>query len=617
MPTIIKLSKKELALLNVGLEFFITEVILMTEHKVTILPNNVEMHVDHNTTLKEAFIRKGLNIEFPCGGIGVCKQCKVKIIKDEKEEEALACMLKVKEDLIVEIPKKTNKHNILDVGIELDVDFDPIVKKIYMEVPNPSLEDNRDDWTRISDLAKLNKTNLNVLQELPEKLRKNDFKITAVTTFDEIIAIESLDTRDKLLGMAFDIGTTTIAGYLLNLKTGEEITRVSALNPQTRYGADLISRIVYASQTPDRLKRLHNEIIGQLNNMIKEAVDESGYTAMDIYAVTAAGNTTMHHLLLKIQPRSLAGAPYVPVVVQQMAIKATELNININPAGRLFTLPNVAGYVGGDTVAATLVSQMYKSDKLKLLIDIGTNGEIVLGNSKKLISCSVAAGPAFEGVEIECGMRGDAGAIDHVFIGEEFKYTVIGEVQPLGIAGSGIVDIVAELLNVGIVDSSGRILRPENIKNDLGMKHKDRLKSVDGVRSFVIAENTQTGKEIYISQKDIREFQLAKGAIAAGIQILLNEYGAEVNDIDEVFLAGGFGSYLNDESVCRVGMIPEELLGKITSIGNGAGAGAKLIMLSEEEYKVSETLSEKIDYIELSVYPKFDGVFLNELKFEE
>ncbi|MDD3751062.1 MAG: ASKHA domain-containing protein, partial [Tissierellia bacterium] len=516
----------------------------MSEHKVNVLPNDIEIYVAHNTSLKEAFIENGLNFEFQCGGTGVCKQCKVKIIKNTGQEEVLACQLKVIEDLTVEIPVKSNKHRILATGIERQVKLNPIIKKSYIQAPNPSLEDNRDDWSRITAETKMARTNLKVLQELPEKLRENNFNITAVTSFDEIIAIENQDTRKELLGMAFDIGTTTIAGYLLNLESGEEIARVSALNPQTKYGADLISRIVYASQTPNGLEKLHKELIEQLNGLIAQAVNSTGYTPIDVYAVTAAGNTAMHHLLLKIQPRNLAGSPYVPVIVQQVTVNAAELNLKINPAGRLFALPNIAGYVGGDTVAATLVSQMYKDDKLKLLIDIGTNGEIVLGNSKKLISCSVAAGPAFEGVQIKCGMRGDEGAIDHVFIGEEFKYTVIGERQPLGIAGSGIVDMVAELLKAGIVDSSGRILKPEKITNNLGIKHKERLKNIDDVMAFIICENVETGKIIYINQKDIREFQLAKGAIAAGIEVLLKEYGAIADDIDEVFLAGAFGSYL-------------------------------------------------------------------------
>jgi uncharacterized 2Fe-2S/4Fe-4S cluster protein (DUF4445 family) len=587
----------------------------MSEHIVNVLPNNIEIYVGHNTSLKEAFIENGLNFEFPCGGIGVCKQCKVKIIRDTGQEEVLACQLKVKEDITVEIPAKSNKHKILSAGIERQVKLNPIIKKLYIEAPNPTLEDNRDDWSRIAAETKMSRTSLRVLQELPEKLRENNFNITAVTSFDEIIAIENSDTRNKLLGMAFDIGTTTIAGYLLNLGTGEEIAGVSALNPQTKYGADLISRIVYASQAPNGLEKLHKELIEQLNSLISQAVYESGYTPMDVYAVTAAGNTAMHHLLLKIQPRNLAGSPYVPVLVQQVTADAAELNLKINPAGKLFALPNIAGYVGGDTVAATLISQMYRDDKLKLLIDIGTNGEIVLGNSKKLISCSVAAGPAFEGVQIKCGMRGDEGAIDHVFIGEEFKYTVIGETQPLGIAGSGIVDMVAGLLDAGIVDKSGRIIKPEEITSSLGLKHKERLKIIDGVMSFLISENIQTGKNIFISQKDIREFQLAKGAIAAGIQILLKELGARADDIGEVFLAGAFGSYLNHEHVCRVGMIPRELLDRITSIGNGAGAGAKLIMLSEEEYKRSETLAKKIQYVELSDHPLFNGIFLKKIRF--
>lgn len=585
----------------------------MTKHKVTIMPDNIEIFVEDNTTLKDNFTEYGINFEFPCGGIGVCKRCKVNIMNDDGFEEALACQCKVKNDLIVEIPRREDKHSILASGLERDVTLDPLAKKFHMQLPYPTLKDNADDWSRLVGKNGV-APSLKVLQTLPDKLRENDFKVTVVIADNEIVSVEKGDTSHTLLGIAFDIGTTTIAGYLLNLKTGEEITQVSTLNPQIKYGADVISRINYA-KTSQGLDRLHWEIINEINKLIEKAVKQAGYSSSDIYAVTIAGNTIMHHLFLKIQPKYLVSTPYVPVVTEPLVIDANEINISISSAGKIFVFPNIAGFVGGDTVAAALTAEIDKADKLTLLIDIGTNGELVLGTKEKLLSCSTAAGPAFEGVEISCGMRGATGAIDHISISNEFNYSVIGNSLPRGIAGSGIVDLVAELLKVRIINENGRILRPEEIKHPIGRKYKDRIIEVNGILSFLIEEKTASGQPIYISQKDVREVQLAKGAIAAGIEVLLKTYGAKAEDIDQVLLAGAFGNYLNEGSVCKIGLIPSVLEGKIRGIGNAAGVGAKLSLLSKKEYNRAITLSKKINYIELSAHPDFQPVFLKKINF--
>lgn len=586
----------------------------INKYRVTILPNNVEIMVDENTPLKEVFIENGVNFEFPCGGVGVCKQCKAKIIKRNGQAiETLACKYRVNEDLSVEIPILEQNHDILAKGLERDVIVAPLIKKVYLELLPPSLQDTRDDWNRIVEEKGI-RTSLKVLRDLPEQIRKNNFKATVVLAGDEVLAVENQDTSDKLLGMAFDIGTTTIAGYLINLKTGEELTQVSSLNPQTKYGADVISRISFASE-PEGLEKLYKEIVNEINKLIENAVKETGYKQSDIYIITIAGNTTMQHLFLKIQPKYLAIAPYVAVTTEQITANADELNININPAGEVFVFPNIAGFVGGDTVAAALTCEMDKTDKLKLLIDIGTNGEIVLGTKEKLLSCSTAAGPAFEGVQISCGMRGASGAIDHVYMSEDYNYTVIGNAMPRGIAGSGLVDAVAELLKIGLVNKSGRIVKYKDVKNNLGKKYLDRIVRINGILSFILAKNTATERSVYINQKDIREFQLAKGAISAGIEILLKTYGAKVEDIDEVFLAGAFGNYLNHESACKVGLIPKELEGKTRGIGNAAGVGAKLALLSEKEYERAIMLSRKMQYIELSVHPEFNSIFFSKLGF--
>lgn len=585
----------------------------MTQHKVKIIPDNIEMLVEDNTPLKELFTEKGINFEFPCGGLGVCKRCKVKVVKGDSHEEVLACQLKVNRDLTIEIPSREEQHNILVKGLERQVALEPLVKKLPLELPKPTLADNVDDWTRLAGENGV-APKLRVLQQLPDKLREKDFKIVIVIANDEIVAIEGQDSKDTLYGIAFDIGTTTIAGFLIDLKTGKELAQVSTLNPQVKYGADVISRINYA-KSDEGLERLHREIINGINGLIKKAAKQVGCSITDIYVLTVAGNTTMHHLFLKIQPKSLAATPYVPVVTEALVVDAKEINIEINPAGKVFMFPNIAGFVGGDTVAAALAAEMDRAHKLTLLVDIGTNGEMVLGTKEKLLSCSTAAGPAFEGVEIKCGMRGTVGAIDHISIDTELKYSVIGNTLPQGIAGSGIVDAVAELLKIGVIDEKGRLLRPDEIEKPIGKKYKDRIIEIDGTLAFLIEENTATGEPIYISQKDIREIQLAKGAIAAGIEVLLQTYGAKAEDIEEVYLAGAFGNYLSEESVCKIGLLPPELEGKIKGIGNAAGVGAKLSLLSEKEYKRGIALSKKTKYIELSAHPAFRGIFFNKINF--
>ncbi|MDN5293385.1 MAG: hypothetical protein PWQ91_326 [Eubacteriales bacterium] len=590
----------------------------MNKYKVKIIPENIEVQVEENKTLMEVFAENGIEFDFPCGGVGKCKKCKVKIIgKDGAEEEVLACSTKVKGDLIVDTSKKEQKHLILIEGVSRQIKANPSIKKVYVELPNPTLEDHRSDWTRLKESLgyKDGRTSLGLLQELPKKLRGSNFKITAVVVGDEVLGVESGDTSDKLLGMAVDIGTTTIVGYLMDLNTGQELTHVSSLNPQTKYGADVVTRITFASHEKDGLLKLHEEVINEINDLIVKATKQVGYKPEDIYALTIVGNTTMHHLFLKIHPEYVAKAPYVPVVKEPVIVDAKELKITINEVGKVFVLPNIAGFVGADTVGAALAAEMDRGDKLRLLIDIGTNGEIVLGTAERLLACSTAAGPAFEGARITCGMRGAEGAIDHVYLGEEYKYTVIGGDLPRGICGSGLLDVIAGLLEVGIIDRNGKLLPPDQITNELGKKYRDRIVQQDGSWSFVLEENTATGQPVYITQKDIRELQLAKGAIAAGIEILLEAYGAKVEDISEVLLAGAFGNYLTPRSACKIGLIPPELESKIKGIGNAAGVGAKIALLSAEEYQRAVELSQQIQYIELCAVKEFPEVFAKKLKF--
>jgi len=591
----------------------------MSQKLIKIYPDNVEVQVEENTTIKDVLNEAGIDFDFPCGGVGKCKKCQVRIISNDKESDvlALACQYQIKSDLIVDISRKEQKYSILNEGVNREIVFEPLVNKVFLDLSNPTLEDSRPDWTRIKQALGTNqvKANVRFYQSLPNKIRNAEFKTTVVIEAEEVVEAEPGDTTDNLLGMAFDIGTTSVVGYLLDLNTGKELAHVSNLNPQTKYGADVITRITFAAQQEDGLFKLHRDIIKEINNLISKATHQAGYSPEDVYAATVAGNTTMHHLFLKIQPDNLAQSPYVPVVKDALIVDAEDLNINMNPAGKIFVLPNIAGFVGADTVAASLAADMDKGDKLRLLIDIGTNGEMVLGNQNRLVACSTAAGPAFEGAQIACGMRGAEGAIDHISIGEDYQYSVIGDVLPQGICGSGLLDVAAELLEIGIIDATGRLLSPEKITHEIGQKYKDRSVEIDGIRAFLLAENTETGQKVYINQKDIRELQLAKGAIAAGIEILIESFGAKVEDIDEILLAGAFGNYLDPYSACRIGLIPAQLEHKIKGIGNAAGAGAKFALLSSREYQRGIEISQKVEYIELSSQRTFTPIFAKKLKF--
>ncbi|MGB9793062.1 MAG: ASKHA domain-containing protein [Thermacetogeniaceae bacterium] len=615
----------------------------MKRFRVVFQPGNRETYIPGGVTLKEAMDMAGIPFDFPCGGRGKCGKCRVKIAEGaappataEKEhldaweiEEGvrLACLAVVERDLVVELPyEKTPEHKILMESVERSVKLDPHLLKAYVEVEPPSLEDQRSDWRRLRDaLAEKDEryrdsgVSLGVLRDLPQALRAAKYKVTAVAGDGQIIGVEAGDTTDKMLGIAFDIGTTTIVGYLLDLRTGEELSVVSALNPQTRFGADVISRITFATQEDGGLTKLQSAVVEMLNSLVGEAAEKAGVRREDVYAMTVVGNTCMHHLFLGINPKHLALSPYVPVVSEPLALAADELQIRINPAGRIFVLPNIAGFVGADTVAVLLATELDWSDGIKLAIDIGTNGEIVLGSRERLVACSAAAGPAFEGAQISSGMRGAQGAIDHVRFGDDVEYTVIGGGKPKGICGSGLLDAVAGLIKLGIIDRRGRISEPEQLAGTSAERFKGRLIKYEGMSAFLLADESETehGRAIMITQRDVRELQLAKGAIATGIQVLMEKLGIGVTDIKEVLLAGAFGNYMDPHSACAIGLIPPELEERVKPIGNAAGTGAKLALLSRGEFQRAAAIARFVEYVELGSYPSFPTIFANSMSFPE
>lgn len=614
----------------------------MKYHKVTFYAGNVSFKVPEGVILKKIIQDGNIEFDFPCGGKGCCKKCKVLIKKGVSKPSLqeikclgpseidrgirLACQTKVMGDLeVVLLSDKYKGHQILVNSAIRDVRPDPHFQKYHIQLDRPTINDNRPDWKRLVDaLAGKGQAvsgfniPIAVLRKLPGLLRSSKFRITAVVYDNCVIDIEPGDTTSSLLGMAFDIGTTTIVGYLMNLNTGEVLNTVSMLNPQSKYGADVVSRILYVIENKDGLKKMKNAVIFEsINVLIDEATKNTGADREALYAIAVVGNTIMQHLLLGINPGNIGIAPYVPVVNTPLVIDQKDTGIKINPAGKAFIVPNIGGYVGADIVADILALEMDRNDDLNLLIDIGTNGEIVLGDRKRMLACATAAGPAFEGVNINCGMRGDCGAIDHVFMQPELNYSVIGGIRPEGICGSGLLDIVAELLKAGMIDRRGKFVLPDGNKCKIAEKNKSRIVDNNGSMAFLVAEREKTGNgyPILLTQGDVRQLQLAKGAIAAGMQALINIMGVDISQIKGVFLAGAFGNYLNAHNACTIGLIPGQLEDRVTIVGNTAGAGSKLALLSKDEFNRAKSIAEAVDYIELSTNPEFTKLFAKSCYF--
>ncbi|WP_027363906.1 ASKHA domain-containing protein [Desulfotruncus alcoholivorax] len=605
----------------------------MRSYKVIFQPGGLEVKVQPGNTIMEALESAGISADFPCGGRGKCGKCRVKILAGAEEPTAierdileaqelaegirLACSTRINRDMTVQLPNYTHQHNILTSGKKI-FQIEPHLKKILVEVKKPLLDKQYSDWRRLKDSLEQHGYNgdalevpVSLVRRLPETLRKANHRITAVMCGSQITGIEEQDTTGTMLGMAFDIGTTTIVGYLLDLYSGQELGVVSMLNPQTRFGADVISRIAFANQEEDGLAKLHAAVLEAINKLIREAADQAGVDKRDIYGVSIAANTCMHHLFLGVSPRYIAVAPYVSAVSEPLVASAAELKIDINQAGKIFVLPNIAGFVGADTTAVLLATELDRSEEVKLVIDIGTNGEIVLGSRDRMVACSAAAGPAFEGARISSGMRGAAGAIDHVYFRDRLEYSVIGGGSPLGICGSALLDTVAGLLELGIINKRGRILPFEQITNTKAHAYKDHLLEHKGEPAFLLADAGKTGhgRPVMITQNDIREFQLAKGAMAAGVKVLMETCGIKAGDIKEVLLAGAFGNYLTPHSACVTGLIPLELESKIKMVGNAAGTGSKQALLSSREYRRAAEIAGFAEFVELGSYPKFNSIF--------
>jgi uncharacterized 2Fe-2S/4Fe-4S cluster protein (DUF4445 family) len=548
-----------------------------------------------------------------------------------REGYRLSCQCTVTEPITVLLAPPLEEHafQILGAGPGvggLGLRIDAGVAKELLKVSLP-----REEHHQTSDLEQLaaavgvapEGVGPSILASLPQALRDDPSGVT-VTTFTAgsgtgarraVIAVERGDTTAMKFGLAIDVGTTSVVTTLIELASGEQLASVSSLNPQAVFGGDLMSRIAFAQFNPTNLRKLHTRIVGLLNQHVAEVCRTSGVLPKWIYKAVVVGNTCMHHLLLGIDPSHVGLAPYAPVMRHAMVLPAREVPLKIAPEGRVCMLPLVAGFVGADAVAVALAMRLADSPALRVAVDIGTNGEVLLGSSARLLACSAPAGPALEGAQIRHGMRGAQGAIDRVRIDHDVHVHTIGEAPPLGICGSGLIDLLAGLLDAGVIDWTG-LIRVE-ARESLPHALRDRVAMRGEERVFVVLRPGEAGArgEIVLTQDDVRQVQLAKGAIASGITMLLHVAATPLERVEELMLAGGFGNYLSIPSAVRIGLIPALPPTRIRYVGNAASLGAQLCLLSEAERTRADTIAAGIEHVSLAAHPDFEQIFVDAMNF--
>jgi uncharacterized 2Fe-2S/4Fe-4S cluster protein (DUF4445 family) len=624
--------------------------------RLRFAPADREVRVPPGVSVFEAASWNGIAIDSTCGGHGTCKKCKVRVQlsdairprgqiasdntgsapvnpMDERAFDAdqladgwrLACLVTTRDDLDVEVPPLVTRPKAATVGAGRQVILRPAIQKRYVELAEPTLSDQMPDLERllaaIDDLEP--RVHLHALRRLPTVLRANDFKVTAVVVDDLLIDVEPGDTTGRRYALAFDLGTTTVVATLVDVDTGAPAEVTSMLNKQQPFGGDVITRISATMMDPDalgRLRQLAHETLAELTETVCSA---AGVDPREVYEVALAGNATMTALVLGIDPEPLGVAPFILPTAEPSGLTARDLGVDVHPAAPAVVLPALGAYVGGDIVAGMLASGMDRDKRLRLFVDVGTNCEIVLGDGDRILATAAPAGPAFEGGAIRCGMRAADGAIEVVRLTDEgVELEVIGDVDPLGLCGSGLVDAVAELVRIGLIDPSGRFVTDEQAAST-APKLAGRLTEIRGERAFVLRWQGAEGAElveagtgaVYLSQRDVRELQFAKAAISTGWSLLLEEFGVEPSDVQQVLLAGSFGSYLSPASAIRIGLVPALAVLRIVSAGNVAGEGAKMTLLSMQERAGAQALLEEVRYVELSDRRDFNDRFVEQLAF--
>ncbi len=637
------------------------------KHVVVVQPSARRAEVDESTNLRAAIRGLGIDIESVCAENATCGKCKVLIeegafpqygvtssvahLSQPNIEEStywgergallashgwaagkvrLACQAKVLGDIVITVPEESLAHRqvVRKSARERTIEVNPAVRKYLVELNPPTLSNPKADWERLAsgiatsvelvrygDAGLPRPEDLGVdyacLQSLPDVLRDAQWRVTATLWNDrEVLRVEP-GYSDSLYGAAVDIGTTTVALYLCDLTTGEILGTESEMNPQIAFGEDVMSRIQVTRADPDGLGNLHKAIIRCLNQLLTRAAKSAGIKADDIVDMVVVGNTTMVQLFLNISPRPLGVAPFAPVIYRSLDIKARELRLAINKSSHVFVLPAIAAFIGADTTGALLAEEPYEQDEIWLLIDIGTNAELVLGNRQGLICASTPTGPAFEGAHIEFGMRAAAGAIEHIRIDPKTlqpQWKIIGEEgwgtgKPKGLCGSAVVDAVAELLRAGTLDSTGRLVPSAAAPT--------RIRRSERGREYVIAfaEESGLGSDLCLTQKDIRQIQLAKAALYVAAETLVHEFGPHLPD--KILLAGAFGSYMDKANAMAIGMIPEVPLDRVFVVGNSAGDGARIALLNAAKRGEASEVAARVQRYELPADPEFQARFLS------
>jgi len=606
----------------------------MQKNTIHFLPADKSVEVDGGTTIAEAAQNADLFINNLCGGEGVCGKCRVQVSKGlaEAEEHAkgffsadeimkgyvLACQTEVHDDLEIIIPPESrmDESKIMIDGATEDTtkyEFKPVVKKIYLELPPPTVDDNIPDIERISrELRKqlgwqAFEFSLDCIQHLSDKLRENEWKVTVTISKHgnnyRILKIDPLNTADASYGLAIDIGTTTVVAQLLDMNSGKLLGSEGCHNQQASYGEDVISRVIFACGKGG-VHPVQQAVIKNINQLIRKLAKEKDVPTDEINAIVAAGNTIMSHFFLGLTPCSIRLDPYVPTADEFPQIRAEEIGIQINPRGILETIPCVASYVGGDIVAGVMSCGIPEHEEVRGLIDIGTNGEIAIGNKDWLVCCSASAGPAFEGGGTRCGMRAIKGAIEKIKVTDgRLKYETIGSARPRGICGTGLIDCIYELVKNGIIDPGGKFDRNRS---------DDRLKIEDNIPQYVIAhpDETESGTAVVITESDIDNLIKSKGAVFAAIKSLTDYIGLGFDMIDTFYVAGGFGSFLDIPKSIAIGLLPDIPREKIQFIGNSSLTGARMCLLSESAIETCVNISRSMTNIELSTYQPFTDEYI-------
>ena len=627
--------------------------------QVVFQPSGRRGEIEAGKSVLEAARTLGVGIEAACGGARVCGKCRV-IVETGRFEKLnlvsaadhvspvgdvekkfltaeelsrgyrLACNAFLYDDLVVTVPEESRsaKQVILEKGRERIVEVRPAVKNITVTLPAASLSDFRDDRQRLLDALE-KETGLKnlsvdypVLKELPQILRDGSWTVTATLWQEKEVIRVAPGTRKTSLGAAVDVGTTTLAAFLCDLTTGEVLAKASRMNPQIGYGEDVLARISYAASEAEGREKLQASIIEALNALTADMTEKAGFSASDVDEMVLVYNTAMHHLALGLDPRYVGRAPFAPAASAPLDVKARDLGVKINPSGNVHSLPVEAGFVGADNMAVLLAEEPYNGDKIKLIIDIGTNGEIDLGNKNRLLSTSCATGPALEGAQIAFGMRAAPGAIERVKIdpiSREPRYKVIGQdewypvpcdrhptVQKIGaqgICGSGVIDAIAAMHKAGVISKAGRI----NEKLDTPRVRRGESGKLEYVLAW--ARETAVGKDIVITQADIRAVQLAKAALYVGAEYLMEKLG--VDHVDEVILAGAFGSYIDKESAMAIGMFPDCDLSRVHAVGNAAGDGARIALLNVGKRHEAAKVARRVEFVETAIEPDFQKKFMD------